>query len=105
MAFWAFLILTVLSLVAENTGLLKAGSQPMEFEPEEGKVVKFDDVHGCEEAKTVSIDTGAKTGCSVLEQGSRGRTVCDWGEDGEASRQGKEAIEAQRILVLESKTG
>ena len=53
MAFWAFLILTVLSLVAENTGLLKAGSQPMEFEPEEGKVVTFDDVHGCEEAKGV----------------------------------------------------
>ena len=55
MAFWAFLILTVLSLVAENTGLLKAGSQPMEFEPEEGKVVKFSDVHGCEEAKTVCL--------------------------------------------------
>lgn len=41
-------------MVMENTGLLKAGKGPAEFEPEEGKVVKFSDVHGVEEAKNVS---------------------------------------------------
>lgn len=40
----------------ENTGLLKAGPGPVEFEAEEGKVVRFSDVHGCEEAKAVSSD-------------------------------------------------
>ena len=54
MMFWAFIILTILSMVMENTGLLKAGPGPAEFEPEEGKVVKFSDVHGVEEAKNVS---------------------------------------------------
>lgn len=53
MLFWGFLILTILSMVMENTGLLKAGPGPAEFEPEEGKVVKFSDVHGVEEAKAV----------------------------------------------------
>lgn len=48
---WGFIILTVLSMVMENTGLLKAGPGPAEFEPEEGKAVKFSDVHGVEEAK------------------------------------------------------
>lgn len=50
-ALYAFCILTVLSLVLENSGLMKAGSQPMEFEPEDGKAVKFDDVKGVDEAK------------------------------------------------------
>lgn len=50
-ALYAFCILTVLSLVLENSGLMKAGSQPMEFEPEDGKTVKFDDVKGVDEAK------------------------------------------------------
>ena len=54
MMFWAFIVLTILSMVMENTGLLKAGPGPAEFEPEEGKVVKFSDVHGVEEAKNVS---------------------------------------------------
>ncbi|WVR08714.1 hypothetical protein IAU60_005772 [Kwoniella sp. DSM 27419] len=49
---WGFIILTVMSMVMENTGLLKAGPGPAEFEPEEGKVVKFSDVHGVEEAKS-----------------------------------------------------
>lgn len=39
----------------ENTGLIKAGPGPVEFEPEEGKIVKFSDVHGCEEAKSVRL--------------------------------------------------
>lgn len=50
---WGFIILTVMSMVIENTGLLKAGPGPVEFEPEEGKIVKFSDVHGVEEAKAV----------------------------------------------------
>lgn len=49
--FWGFIIFTVISMVMENTGLLKAGPGPAEFEPEEGKSVKFADVHGVEEAK------------------------------------------------------
>ena len=51
MLIWGFIALTVLSMIMENTGLLKAGPGPAEFEPEEGKVVKFADVHGVEEAK------------------------------------------------------
>lgn len=50
---WGFIILTVMSMVIENTGLLKAGPGPVEFEPEEGKIVKFSDVHGVGEAKAV----------------------------------------------------
>jgi ATP-dependent metalloprotease len=53
MLFWGFIILTLVSMLMENTGLLKAGPGPAEFEPEEGKVVKFSDVHGVEEAKSV----------------------------------------------------
>jgi ATP-dependent metalloprotease len=53
MLFWAFIILTIMSMVMENTGLMKAGPGPAEFEPEEGKVVRFSDVHGVEEAKSV----------------------------------------------------
>ncbi|TXT05976.1 hypothetical protein VHUM_03737 [Vanrija humicola] len=49
---WTFLGLTVLSLVMENSGLLKtAGGGPKEFEPEEATNVKFSDVLGVEEAK------------------------------------------------------
>ncbi|KAK4684938.1 ATP-dependent metalloprotease, partial [Tremellales sp. Uapishka_1] len=51
MVLWIFVVLTVLSMVMENTGLLKAGPGPTEFTPEEGKVVTFKDVHGVEEAK------------------------------------------------------
>jgi ATP-dependent metalloprotease len=51
MLFWGFVIFTIISMVMENTGLLKAGPGPAEFEPEEGKAVKFADVHGVEEAK------------------------------------------------------
>ncbi|KAL1412420.1 i-AAA protease yme1 [Vanrija albida] len=49
---WTFLGLTILSLVMENSGLLKtAGGGPKEFEPEESTNVKFSDVLGVEEAK------------------------------------------------------
>lgn len=74
MMFWAFIILTIMSMVMENTGLMKAGPGPAEFEPEEGKVVKFSDVHGVEEAKTVSrlcisrLTTGIGRGCRVSQE-------------------------------------
>lgn len=48
--------LVVLSVLLENSGLLKAGAASQsEFEPTEGKVVKFSDVHGVDEAKEVSV--------------------------------------------------
>lgn len=49
--------LVVLSVLLENSGLLKAGaSAQSEFEPAEGsKVVKFSDVHGVDEAKEVRL--------------------------------------------------
>jgi ATP-dependent metalloprotease len=63
MLFWAFIILTIMSMVMENTGLMKAGPGPAEFEPEEGKVVKFSDVHGVEEAKGVSKSLSTRELC------------------------------------------
>lgn len=51
-AFYAFCFLTIASLVLENSGLMKVGQQPTEFEPEDGKIVKFSDVHGVDEAKS-----------------------------------------------------
>jgi hypothetical protein len=50
--------LTLASLILENTGLLKAGNQPTEFDPEKGGVVRFEDVLGCDEAKDVSAIEG-----------------------------------------------
>jgi ATP-dependent metalloprotease len=51
-AFYAFCFLTIASLVLENSGIMKVGQQPAEFEPEDGKIVKFSDVHGVDEAKS-----------------------------------------------------
>lgn len=49
---YAFCFLTVLSLAAENSGLLKTTTSPQtEYEPSSQQVVKFSDVHGCDEAK------------------------------------------------------
>ncbi|KZT61539.1 ATP-dependent metallopeptidase Hfl [Calocera cornea HHB12733] len=48
---YGFFILTVLSLVLENSGLLKAGPRQTEFEPTPGKTVTFSDVQGVDEAK------------------------------------------------------
>jgi ATP-dependent metalloprotease len=47
----AFFILVVFSVLMENSGLLKAGPKPSEFEPLEGTTVKFADVQGVDEAK------------------------------------------------------
>lgn len=45
--------MVVMALVLEQTNLLKAGPKQAEFEPMEGKTVKFTDVHGVDEAKEV----------------------------------------------------
>ncbi|KAI5124509.1 hypothetical protein M0805_003033 [Coniferiporia weirii] len=46
-----FFFLVILSLFLENTNLLKTGPRASEFEPVQGKTVKFSDVHGVDEAK------------------------------------------------------
>ncbi|KAI0256691.1 ATP-dependent peptidase [Lactifluus subvellereus] len=47
-----FFILTALSVVVENSGLVKAAPRQSEFEPHESnKPVRFSDVHGVDEAK------------------------------------------------------
>ncbi|EJU00823.1 ATP-dependent metallopeptidase Hfl [Dacryopinax primogenitus] len=48
---YGFILLTVLGLVLENSGLMKAGPRQTEFEPTPGKTVTFGDVHGVDEAK------------------------------------------------------
>ena len=50
-ALYGFLVITILSIVLENSGLMKTGNTPTEFEPQGGKPVKFSDVHGVDEAK------------------------------------------------------
>ena len=50
-ALYGFLVLTILSIVLENSGLMKTGNAPTEFEPQGGKPIKFSDVHGVDEAK------------------------------------------------------
>lgn len=49
--FTGFFTLVLLSLFLENTNLLKTGPRAAEFEPMKGKVVKFSDIHGVDEAK------------------------------------------------------
>ncbi len=46
-------VLVVLSIWVENSGLLKAGPRQAEFEPIQAKTYKFSDVHGVDEAKAV----------------------------------------------------
>ncbi|KAF8894613.1 ATP-dependent peptidase [Infundibulicybe gibba] len=45
------IFLVILSVFFENTGFMKAGPKQSQFEPAEGKTVKFSDVHGVDEAK------------------------------------------------------
>ncbi|TFK29935.1 ATP-dependent peptidase [Coprinopsis marcescibilis] len=47
----SFFFLVILSVFFENSGLMKAGPKQTQFEPSEGKTVKFSDVHGVDEAK------------------------------------------------------
>ena len=45
-------VLTILSVLVENSGLVKAAPRQSEFEPHESsKPVRFSDVHGVDEAK------------------------------------------------------
>src|SRR5690349_3226703 len=48
---YAFCILTFLSLVFENSGLLKPAPSQTEFEPSADNNVKFTDVQGVDESK------------------------------------------------------
>lgn len=50
-ALYGLVTITVLGLVLDNSGLLKANSTVMEFEQEQANPVKFSDVHGVDEAK------------------------------------------------------
>lgn len=51
---WQNLVfLVILSVFFENSGFMKAGPRQAQFEPTEGKVVKFSDVHGVDEVKDV----------------------------------------------------
>ncbi|KAF9653112.1 ATP-dependent metallopeptidase Hfl [Thelephora ganbajun] len=46
-----FIVVTLLSVMLDNTGFIKAGPKQSEFEPQPGKTVKFSDVQGVDEAK------------------------------------------------------
>lgn len=48
-------MLTLFAVLLENTGFIKAGTKQAEFEPTQGKTVKFSDVHGVDEAKEVGV--------------------------------------------------
>jgi ATP-dependent Zn protease len=49
-------LLVFFSVLLERSGLLKTGPQASQFEAtKETKPVKFSDVHGCDEAKDVSV--------------------------------------------------
>lgn len=48
-------MLVILSVLLENSGLLKAGGRTTEFEPLQQKPVKFSDVHGIDEVKQVRL--------------------------------------------------
>lgn len=55
-ALYAFITLTVLGLVLENSGILKTNTPVAEFEQQGGETVRFSDVHGVEEAKEELFD-------------------------------------------------
>lgn len=46
-------IMVIMAVILENSGLLKAGPKTTEYQPLEGKTVKFSDVHGVDEVKEV----------------------------------------------------
>lgn len=52
---FCLVFLVLLSVIFENSGFMKAGPGQKRYEPSEGKVVKFSDVHGVDEAKDVRI--------------------------------------------------
>lgn len=50
-AFYSFVILTVVGYYSESTGLLRESTTEVEYEPTITETVKFSDVHGVDEAK------------------------------------------------------
>lgn len=55
-AMGGFFILVILSVLLENSGLMKTGPRTPEFEPLQQKSVRFSDVHGIDEAKQELAD-------------------------------------------------
>lgn len=56
-SFTKSVFLVILSVLFENSGIMKAGgASQTQFEPSDGKVVKFSDVHGVDEAKDELAD-------------------------------------------------
>ncbi|KAL0581752.1 i-AAA protease yme1 [Marasmius crinis-equi] len=53
----SFFFLVILSALFENSGLMKNGPRQSQYEPAEGKTVKFSDVHGVDEVKDVKYPT------------------------------------------------
>jgi len=47
-------ILVILSVLLENSGLLKSVPRQAEFEPLQQRTIRFSDVHGVDEVKEVS---------------------------------------------------
>lgn len=54
--------LVILSVMFENSGLMKNAPRQSQFEPTAGQIVKFSDVHGVDEVK----DVGTKKLLSTL---------------------------------------
>ncbi|KAF8844968.1 ATP-dependent metallopeptidase Hfl [Paxillus ammoniavirescens] len=55
-AMGGFFILVILSVLLENSGLMKTGPRTPEFEPLQQKSVRFSDVHGIDEVKQELAD-------------------------------------------------
>jgi len=51
---YSVVFLVILSVFFENTGFMKNGPRQSQFEPTEGNVIMFTDVHGVDEAKDVT---------------------------------------------------
>ena len=56
---YGFVVLTVVGVTMESSGVLKAGQTNAEVEPSKGRPVTFADVQGCEEAKDELMETVA----------------------------------------------
>jgi hypothetical protein len=59
-------ILVILSVLLENSGLLKSVPRQAEFEPLQQRTIRFSDVHGVDEVKEVSFAAYSKQGTRTL---------------------------------------